>query len=340
MLLAEMTKEPRILPIATTPPCPRTVEILACEQLQILDVTGPLQVLSSCNDLLYESGDAPAYAATVVSAAGGSARSSAGLEIATDKLPSATRPLDTLIVAGGLGVHDASLDTTLIRWITRRAGKARRTASVCTGAFLLAAAGLLDGRDATTHWNYTRRLAREHPAVQVDPDPIYIKDGDVWTSAGVTAGIDMTLALVEQDVGRELALAVARRLVVYLKRPGGQGQFSAALASQGSTRFADLQSWMQACPSGNLSIVALAARCHMSERTFARAFTAETGTTPAKAVEAIRVEAARAALEGSESIKVIARDCGFGSAETMRRAFLRAMGIGPDAYRRRFSHVH
>ena len=326
-------------PTATNAPAPRPVEIVAFEGVQLLDVAGPLQVLTSCNDLLGERGEPPAYAAEVVSGAGGGVCSSAGLEIVTARFFGRSRSIDTLIVAGGFGVHEAALDGQLVRRIATRSRRARRTASVCTGAFLLAAAGRLDGRCATTHWDHAERLARCFPAVRVDAEPIYVEDGDVWTSAGVTAGIDMTLALVERDVGRELALAVARRLVVYLKRPGGQRQFSAALASQRSARFAALHDWMRARPAADLSVAALAAHVHMSERTFARAFAADTGTTPAKAVEAVRVETARTALEGDGALKRVARDCGFGSVETMRRAFLRTVGVGPDEYRRRFARA-
>ena len=335
-----MTTNPRILPPSperSGPPGPRAVAIVAFDGVQLLDVAGPLQVLTSVNDLLAERGAPPAYRAATVSVRGGPVTSSAGLGLVTARLPRASRPVDTLVVAGGFGVHAAARDAALVRWIARRAASARRTASVCTGAFLPAVAGLLDGRRATTHWQHAARLADECPAATIDPEPIFVEDGPVWTSAGVTAGIDMTLALVERDVGRELALGVARRLVVYLKRPGGQGQFSAALASQGSARFADLHEWMRAHPDADLRVPALAARACMGERTFARTFAAETGTTPAKAVERVRVDAARAALEGGAPVARVARDCGFGSAETLRRAFLRRTGTGPDEYRRRFA---
>ena len=212
-----------------------------------------------------------------------------------------------------------------------------RPASVCTGAFLLAAAGLLDGRRAATHWAECERLARRHPRVRVESDPIFVEDEGVWTSAGVTAGIDLALALMERDVGRATALAVARRLVVFLKRPGGQAQFSAALALQASGSFEELHAWMREHPSADLRVPALAARAGLSERTFARRYAAETGLTPARAVERVRVEAARAALGGPASLKVVARGCGFGSEETMRRGFLRVIGVGPSEYRRRFA---
>lgn len=322
-----MTNDPPILP----------VELVVFETVQLLDVAGPLQVLCSCNELLVERGERPAYAPRTLSRRGGAVRSSSGLALDTEPLSGARRRLDTLLVAGGHGVHEAARDGALVDWIARRAGRARRTCSVCTGAFLLAAAGLLDGRRATTHWQHGDRLAAEHPGIDVDCEPIFVEDGPVWTSAGVAAGMDMTLALVERDRGRELALAVARRLVVYLKRPGGQGQFSAALAAQGSARFAALHEWVRGHLDADLRVPALAARAGMSERNFARAYVAETGTTPAAAIERLRVEAARRALEGGAPLGRAAAAAGFGSVETLRRGFLRTLGIGPGEYRRRFA---
>ena len=311
--------------------------ILAYDHVQLLDVAGPLQTMASCNELLAELGEGPAYEAVVISRHGGPVTTSAGLPIVTLKLTRANDSLHTLIVAGGHGVHEAVKSSFLIEWIRKRARTAQRTASVCTGAFLLAAAGLLDDRKAATHWAYATRLALEYPRVQIDPESIFIEDQDLWTSAGVTAGIDMTLAMIARDTNTATALAVARRLVVYLKRPGGQSQFSTLLLSQNSRRFAELHDWMRANPSADLRVPALAARMAMSERNFARTYTTEVGITPAIAVERLRVEAARAALESDTPLANVATRCGFGSTETMRRSFLRTLGTGPSEYRRRFT---
>ncbi len=227
----------------------------------------------------------------------------------------------------------------IVDWIARASRRARRTTSVCTGAYLLAAAGLLDGRRATTHWEQCGHLAQHYPAVDVDPDPVWVRDGDVWTSAGVTAGIDLALALVEDDLGPEVALAIARELVVFLKRPGGQSQFSGALSAQQASRPAlrELQAWIPAHLGDDLSVAALAARACLSERSFARAFRAEIGQTPAAYVEKLRVERARALLEdGAESLEAVSQATGFTSPEVLRRAFHRRVGVSPAAYRERF----
>jgi transcriptional regulator GlxA family with amidase domain len=247
--------------------------------------------------------------------------------------------VDTLIVAGGFGVNAAREDEALLNWLRERAGQARRVASVCSGALLLAAAGMLAGRRATTHWTRCAELARRHPDVIVESDPIFIRDGDVWTSAGITAGIDLALALVEDDLGRETALAVARQLVVFLKRPGGQAQFSAALAlQQGDDSFGSLHAWIGDNLGGDLSIPRLAARAGMSDRTFLRRYKQATGWTPAKAIERLRVEAAQRRLcDSGEPIKRIAVRCGFGCQETMRRSFARIIRVAPHDYRDRFS---
>jgi transcriptional regulator GlxA family with amidase domain len=241
-------------------------------------------------------------------------------------------------VAGGRGVMEAAEDASLIEWLKVRAGAARRTASVCTGAFLLAAAGLLDHRRAVTHWEYCDELSWRHPAVTVEPDPIFIHDGPVWTSAGVTSGIDLSLALVEEDLGRALALDVARQLVVFLKRPGGQAQFSAALSLQSADeRFADLHVWLAEHLAEDLPLSRLAAQAGMSERTFLRRYRETTGLTPARAIERLRVEAARQLLADTRlPAKRIATRCGFGSEETMRRNFARLQGVSPQDYRQRF----
>jgi transcriptional regulator GlxA family with amidase domain len=296
-----------------------------------------LQVFASANELARQSGSDPPYALHVVAPRPGPVETSAGLPLIAGKLPSAGRKLDTLIVAGGFGVHAAATDRRLLRWVTGRARQSRRTASVCTGAFLLAAADLLDGKRATTHWRHCAELARRYPSVHVENDPIFVRDGDVWTSAGVTAGIDLALAFVEADLGRAAALAVARQLVVFAKRPGGQAQFSAGLALAADPEFDALHEWMARNLHQDLSVPRLAARARMSERSFARNYLAATGTTPSRAVERLRVEAARDALGTTRrSIKDVARRCGFGTEETMRRSFLRTLAVAPRDYRQRF----
>jgi transcriptional regulator GlxA family with amidase domain len=320
------------------PPPPRIVEVLAFPDVQLLDVTGPFQVLASANRLAEDAGQTLPYALKVVAAVPGPVVSSAGLTLLAEALPAPDQPLDTLIVAGGAGVSAACKDSALVTWARSRAETARRAASVCTGAFLLATTGWLDHRRATTHWSRCAALATAFPAVQVERDPIYINDGKFWTSAGVTAGIDMALALLEADLGRALATAVARDLVVFAKRPGGQAQFSAGLALAGSdATFDSLHDWMQQNLRANLAVPALAERAGMSERSFLRHYRQITGTTPARAVERMRVEAARRVLGGTGlSVKRIARECGFGSEETMRRSFLRLLAVPPQAYRERF----
>jgi transcriptional regulator GlxA family with amidase domain len=265
---------------------------------------------------------------------------SSGLRIVADRtLDEADGEIDTLFVAGGEGVRAALRERRLVEYLARSAARARRVAGICSGAFLLAEAGLLAGRRATTHWASCGLLGRLYPDVRVEPDRIFVRDGNVYTSAGVTAGIDLALALLEEDHGRDLALAVARRLVVFLRRPGGQSQFSAQLASQLAERPAlrDLQLFIQEHPGAPHSVESLARRVGMSPRHFARLFARELGVTPARYVERVRVEAARRRLEDDAGrVEQVAHGCGFGSPETMRRAFLRTVRISPSEYRRRF----
>jgi transcriptional regulator GlxA family with amidase domain len=312
--------------------------VLAYPSVQLLDVSGPVQVFASANDITTATGEAPPYAPLLVSVDGATVTASAGVALATAPLPPSASPVDTLLAAGGQGVRTAAENPTLLRWLQARAAVARRTASVCTGAFLLASAGLLEGRRAVTHWSFCAELARRFPGVRVEPDPIFIRDGPIWTSAGVTAGIDLALALVEEDLGRSLALAVARHLVVFLKRPGGQAQFSAALSLQtAEDRFGELHAWIGEHLAGEITLPAMARRAAMSERSFSRHYAAATGTTPARAVERLRVEAARRLLlETRLPVKRICRQCGFGSEETMRRSFLRVLATAPQEYRARF----
>jgi transcriptional regulator GlxA family with amidase domain len=319
-------------------PDPHRIAILGFPDVQLLDVTGPFQVFASANRLAEEAGAAAPYTLSMVSAVSGPIVSSSGLALVAEALPAADQRLDTLIIAGGPGVRTAYQDRSLVDWVRQRAGVTARVASVCTGAFLLAATGLLDGKRATTHWSRCADLAAEFPAVRVEQDPIYVNDGAVWTSAGVTAGIDMALALVQADLGRTAATAVARHLVVFAKRPGGQAQFSAGLALTGSdATFDALHAWMQRNLRSRLAVPALAEQAGMSERSFLRRYRQVTGMTPARAVERMRVEAARQALgDPMLSTKRVARDCGFGSEETMRRSFMRILAVPPHAYRQRF----
>jgi transcriptional regulator GlxA family with amidase domain len=318
---------------------PRSILLLAFANVQLLDVCGPLQVFSSANELAVKRGLSKPYAPRVVAAESGPVTSSSGLALVADSIRSARGSIDTLIIPGGPGVIAASEDARLTRWTQRQASRSTRIASVCSGAFLLAEAGLLDGRRVVTHWARCDELADRYPKLRVETDPIFIRDGAIWTSAGVTAGIDLALALVEEDYGRSMALDVARELVVFLKRPGGQSQFSAMLSMQkADDRFGELHAWMATHLASDLSVPLLAKRLHMSERSFMRHYKAETGRTPARTVEQLRVEAAQRLLgETSWPAKRVATRCGFGSEETMRRSFIRLLGVAPQTYRERFS---
>ncbi len=309
--------------------------------MQSLDFTGPLEVFAGAQRLIEESERRErGYEVELLSVDGKPLQTSSGLTVTPHaSLTNVPELIDTLIVAGGYGCMQAATDRGLLEWIRRTSKTARRTASVCTGAFLLAAAGLLDGRRATTHWASAAELAARYPAVDVDPEPIFLRDGPVWTSAGVTAGMDLALALVEEDLDRDAALQIARHLVLFLRRPGNQSQFSATLSAQAPARepLREVQHHVIEHPAADLSVEVLAARAHMSPRHFARAFGAETGVTPARYVEQVRLEAARRHLEDTtEPIASVATACGFGTAETMRRVFLRALDVGPAEYRRRF----
>ena len=333
--LAEMPRFPR-----SPPNTARSVEVLVFPSVQVLDVTGPLQVFASANELVAAGREhAAPYVLEVVAQGGGSVMSSAGLALAAEPLPPADAAPDTLVVAGGPGVEAAAADAMLVDWLRVRAARVRRVASVCTGAFLLAAAGVLDGRRAATHWSVCAELARRFPAVRVEADPIFVRDGPVWTSARVTASIDLALALVEQDLGRDVALDVARYLVVFLKRPGGQAQFSTALSLQAAEdRFGALHGWISAHLAEDMPLPVLAREAGMSERSFSRRYAEATGITPGRAVERLRVEAARRLLSESHlPVKRVASRCGFGSEETMRRSFLRLLAATPQDYRARFS---
>jgi transcriptional regulator GlxA family with amidase domain len=319
-------------------PAQRIIEILAFPDAQLLDIAGPLQVFASANNWALGQKKPLPYQIRVV-ARRSPVSTNSGLRLLAEPLPRAGGSLDTLIVAGGRGVHAVCGDLSLLRWLRRRAARARRVVSVCTGAFLLGAAGLLEDRRAVTHWSECEELRRRHPSTRVVVDPIFVRDGAVWTSAGVTAGIDLALALVEDDLGHPAAMAVARGLVVFLKRPGGQAQFSGVLELQGGdAQFEQLHGWISAHLAGDLSVHALAAKAAMSERTFARRYRSATGVSPARAVERLRVEAAQRFLLGSRlPIKRIAQRCGFGCEETMRQSFRRLLTVAPSEFRERFS---
>ena len=264
-------------------------------------------------------------------------RTSSGLTLLPDVDLMAVPSPDTVIVPGGKGTR--SSDPMVVDWLRRHAAKIRRVASVCSGAFLLAEAGLLTGRRATTHWSVCDSLARRYPDVQVDRQPIFVRDGPIATSAGVTAGIDLALALVEEDVGREIALAIARHLVMFLRRPGNQAQFSAQLSAQVAARpgLREVQRWIADNPHTDLSVPLLARLANLSPRQFARAFTSEVGQTPGRYVDAVRLEAARRLLHDSDDgLERVAARCGYGTVEAMRRAFVRALGVAPGEYRSRF----
>jgi transcriptional regulator GlxA family with amidase domain len=339
----DFASDSALQPRAETPARPpRRVAMVAFSGVQLLDVVGPLEVLAAAG-LAASLGEStePGYRVEVVGPELTNLRAASGLRIGVDRTYF-DRPedLDTLIVAGGIGSRRAARDARVLDYVKAAAESARRVCSVCTGALILASTGLLDGHRATTHWAFAPTLAERFPSIDVAPDAIYCRDGRFWTSAGVTAGMDLALALVEEDFGRDIALQVSRQMVFFLKRPGGQSQFSAQLAGQLAERdpLRDLQAWIVEHPEEDLSVERLAARVAMSPRHFARVFRAQAGQSPGRYVECVRVEAARRQLEDSNaSVEEISERVGLGRAETMRRAFLRQLGIGPAAYRERFS---
>ncbi len=317
--------------------------MLAYPDCQMLDVMGPLEVFSRASRWLKDNGRRTddAYSVELLGLQRGPFHASSGLRLYADRRFDEVGPgLDTLLIAGGRGMDRYRKHAPLLRWIRWQAGQVRRLASVCTGTFFLAEAGLLAGRRATTHWASCAKLAREFPSVRVEPDTIFIKEGPIYTSAGVTSGMDLALALVEEDHGREVALAVARELVLFLRRPGGQAQFSAQLAVQLAEKepLRELQAWILDHPREDLSVETLARRVAMSPRNFARVFTREVGTTPARFVTSVRVETARRLLEeSSKGLEAVSSMSGLGTPESMRRAFLRTVGVAPGQYRERFS---
>lgn len=326
----------------------RKIAVLAFDGALATDIAGPSDAFGIVNRLHEDETlpalPKPAYEIRYLSLRGGLIRASSGLTLETEK-PSARllARLDTLIVSGGSWMLETIKDRALVRWIAKAAPCARRVCSVCSGAFLLAEAGLLDGRNAVTHWAMVDEFRARYPKVKLALDPIYVEDGKVWSSAGVTAGIDLALALIRHDHGAAIATRVAKQMVVFLQRPGGQAQFSAALLAQETQAAKDdpllaITAYIAANLDRDLSVAALAAQAGMSPRSFARLFS--NGLTPAKLVEATRVEAAARALSDSQaSIKQIAARCGFGDEERMRRAFLRKLGVAPSGYRERFAKI-
>ena len=322
----------------------RLVVLVAGAGTQILDIAGPAEVFSRCERILREERptDVPAYRLLLLSTdlRRSSIPTTADITLTGHGRYNSLREApDTLLVAGGAQVEELELDANFLSWLSRWGKRARRVGAICTGAFALAGAGLLAGRRCTTHWAYVKRLTERFPDVTVDPDPIWVRDGNVVTSAGVTAGMDLALALVEEDHGAQMALRIARELVLYLRRPGTQSQFSAPLSAQLADRqpIRELQLWMPGNLTADLRAEALALRAGMSQRNFARVFRNETGMTPAQYVERLRVEAACLRLaDSTQGVQRIAPQCGFHSPEVMRRTMLRVIRVTPDDYRARF----
>lgn len=317
----------------------RAIAIVAFPGVQLLDVAGPLEVFELARRLSTERGAPDPYRLEVLTAGGAAVATSSNLTITPHGALDDRRGFDTVVVAGGNGTIDAIADGAITAWLCAVEPRCRRVASVCSGAFLLAQAGLLDGRRATTHWSVCEQLERAFPRVEVDADAIHVRDGKMATSAGITAGMDLALALVEEDLGHDLALDVARWLVLFVRRPGGQSQFSTHLRAQAAERapLRDLQTWILEHSTDDLSITTLAERVHMSPRHFARVFRRETGVTPAVYVERTRVEVSRRLLEDTGlGLDDVAEAAGFGSVETLRRAFHRTLGVAPSDYRARF----
>ncbi len=319
----------------------RTIVFVVFPDCQSLDLTGPYEAFSIAHQVLAERGVPGGYRLVIASLDDGPVRTESGLRVGTDTtLRTLRSPVDTLVVVGGNGTRAASQDPATLHQVRRLAHRARRVTSVCTGSFVLAAAGLVDGRTVCTHWARAGQLADRFPNVTVDADSLHRRDGNVWTSAGVTAGIDLALALVEDDHGADVAQTVARWLVMFLRRPGGQSQFAAPVwhAAAATTGVRAAQDAVVLDPSGDHRVAAMAERAAMSERHFVRVFARDVGTSPARYVEAVRVDAAARELETTtDTVDVIATRCGFGTAETMRRAFLRTRGISPTDHRRRFA---
>ena len=305
-----------------------------------MELTGACDIFNLANTVLAEAGRPPVYRVTVASMGGGPLALDGGLELAgTADLAGLRRPIDTLLVVGGRCAHEAAEDDAFVRNVRRTAARSRRVGALCTGAFILAAAGLLEGRRATTHWLFGDLLAERHPGVAVDTDPVFTDSDGVWTSAGVTASFDLLLSFVEEDLGADVARDVARVLVVFLRRTANQAQYSAQLRTQVADRqpVRELQQYIADHPDADLSLAALADRLHMSPRHLGRVFCQQIGMSPGRYVERIRLETARRRLEESDhSVEAVALAAGFGSTETMRRVFVSNLAVSPTDYRRRF----
>jgi transcriptional regulator GlxA family with amidase domain len=314
--------------------------MLGFPQAQVLDITGPLEVFSRTSRWLAEHRGtrSPAYETELVAARAGPFATSGGLQLVATRRYADAGPIDTLLIAGGIGFEAIIRDKAQLRWIAAQERRVKRLGSICNGAMLLAAAGLLEGKAATTHWAYLDRLEQIAPGVNVDRDALYVRAGNIYTSAGVTAGMDLALALVEQDHGKAVALAVAQELVLFLKRPGGQSQFSRHLEAQRrDDLFGELELWMLEHPGDDLTVEGLARRMSMSPRHFARQFAARLGTSPGAYVRRLRVEQARRQIEnGASRLKKVARDSGFTDEQALRRSFQSVVGITPAEYRERF----
>jgi transcriptional regulator GlxA family with amidase domain len=320
----------------------RSVVVVGFDGVQALDLVGPFDVFTGATVGLMAAGHTDdGYDVTLASVDGAHVSTGTGLDLAAKPLPDPAGPFDTVVLPGGFGTSTARDDARLIGWIRAVAPNARRVVSVCNGAMLAAEAGLLDGCPATTHWAFAAQMAVEYPSVDVDPEPIFVRSSEkVWTAAGVTSGIDLALALVEEDYGTDVAQTVARWLVMYLRRPGGQSQFAAPVWMPRAKRepIRDVQEAIETTPGAAHSVTELARRAAMSPRHFTRVFTDEVGEAPGAYVERVRTEAARRQLvQTDDTVTVIAARCGFGTAETMRRNFVRRVGVSPDQYRKTFA---
>ncbi len=321
---------------------PRRVVIVIYPGVTLLDAAGPAQVFTTANNADAIQPGTPRYEVVLASPAGGEIATDTGIAVGTLSLEQAAAdPVDTLVIAGGDGIFELIEEQTLVDWVCALQDDCRRIASTCMGAFLTARAGLLDGKAATTHWRYVADLQRHHPEIDVKCDPLFLKDGKIWSSAGVTAGIDLAIAMVEEDHGHETAMQVAQSLVVFFKRPGGQSQFSNVLRAQQSDRdgtFSDLHAWIAANLQNDLSVERLAQHAGMTPRTFARRYRERTGVTPARSVEMLRVDAAKRLLKnGAHALAEVAAASGLGDEQRLRRAFMRHVGTSPVEYRNKFS---
>ncbi len=313
----------------------RQIAFICYPQFQSLDLTGPMEVFAHARQ-----DDQPCYQLRLLSKTGGEIASSSGLIVQTKKFKS-LESIDTLVVVGGTGVYKALEDQATLDYIQAQASKARRIVSICSGSFMLAAAGLLTAKRATTHWYVIDKFAAAYPEVILEADAIYVRDGNISSSAGITAGIDLSLALVEEDLGRDITVSIARALVIYYRRPGGQSQFSEPLKAQSidNKKFATLCEYILENLQADLSVTALARKAAMSERNFSRSFSAAVALPPGKYVEKIRLDSARKQLENTQdNLQAIAHHCGFNSAEVLRRLFKRHHQISPSEYRQHFSH--